>query len=239
MIFSCLLTGVGSREPVSFGVPGAAGSEVIGNVCSRGSFPETVFMSRLLGAAALAKGFDVRGFDSADMAQWGGSVVSHIRLGQNIQSPLIPRGKADLIIALEPAEAVRVHSFLSPTGKIVVLDRAIYNRAILPEIGMKGEKKYVPGEMLAYLKEFFSHPSEERAAHKEEGEWLTVVSSEALIKTCGSSQYLAAALLGAAAEKKLFPFTAEDILAVLKENNAPESLDINIRAFNAGREFAG
>ena len=208
MNFNCLLTCAGSQE--------------------------TVLMSRLIATAAIAKGFDVRGYENAYSAQWWGSVVSHVRIGQKIQSPLIPQGKVDLIIALEPAEAVRVHTFLSATGRFVVLDRAVN-----PIAGMDAEKKYVPEEMLAYLEAFISHPSEERAAQKGEGDWLTVIDSRALIEKCGSSTVLNTALLGVGVEKKLFPFTADDMYTALKEHILPEYLDINIRAFNVGREFAG
>lgn len=208
MIFNCLLTGVGGQG--------------------------TVLMSRLIGAAAIARGLDVRGSETIGMAQRGGSVVSHIRLGQDIHSPLIPRGKADLIIAFEPAEAVRVYTFLAPTGRMLVL-----NRGIMPMSGMLGEKKYIPGEMLNFLESYLSHPSEERLAQKGEGEWLTVIDGEALIKKCGTSKVLNTALLGTAVGKKFFPFTAEDILAILRERIPPEYLETNIRAFNAGRELAG
>ena len=159
MIFSCLITGVGGQG--------------------------TVLMSRLIGAAAIAKGLDVRGSETIGMAQRGGSVVSHIRLGHNIQSPLIPQGKADLVIAFEPAEAVRVYTFLSPAGRMLVLDRGI-----MPVAGIVGERKYNPGEMLTFLKAYLSRPFEERLVHKGEGEWLTIVDGEALIKKCGSSRVL-------------------------------------------------
>jgi len=191
-------------------------------------------MSRLIGAAAVNGGLEVLGAESTGMARRGSSVVSHIRMGQNIQSPLIPGGKADLIIALEPAEAVRVYTFLSPTGRILVLDSGI-----MPASGMPGEKKYESAEMLAFLRSYLSHPSEERLAQKGKGDWLTVVSGEALIKKCGNARALNTALLGAALEKKFLPFTPEDVLAILKDLIPPEYLELNIRAFNSGRELAG
>ena len=208
MIFNCLLAGVSGQ-----------GAELV---------------SRLIGAAAIAKGFDVRGSDTIGVVQRGCSAVSHIRLGQNIFSPLIPQGKADLVIAFEPAEAVRVHTFLSPTGRMLVLDRAI-----APASGMSDERKYDPGEMLNFLKIYLSRPSEERLAHKGEGEWLTVINGEELSKKCGGAGVMNTALLGAAVGKKFLPLSAEDILAVIRERIPPEYLDANIRAFNAGRELAG
>jgi len=183
--------------------------------------------------AAIAGGFDVRGAKTIGIARRGSSVVSHIRMGQNINSPLIPRGKVDLIIAFEPAEAVRVHASLASSGRMLVLDRGI-----MPESEISGEKKYDPGEMLAFLRSYLSHPSEERLAQRGGGEWLTVISGEELIKKCGSTKALNTGLLGAAVGKKFFPFTAENILAAIKELIPPEYQELNIRAFNSGRELA-
>ena len=73
----------------------------------------TVLASKLIAAAAMKQGFDVRTTETIGMAQRGGGVVSHIRMGENIFSPLIPPGKADVLIAFEPAEAVRQLPFLS------------------------------------------------------------------------------------------------------------------------------
>jgi len=208
MIQSCLITGVGGQG--------------------------TILMSRLIGTAAILKGLDVRGTETIGMAQRGGSVVSHIRMGQNIPSPLIPRGKADLIIAFEPAEAVRVYPFLSPTGRMLVLDRMI-----LPVSGMLGENTYESREMISFLKAYLSYPSEERLARKDEGDVLTVLNGDELIQKCGSSRVLNTALLGAAVKKNFFPFTEDNILAAFKERIPPKFLDINILAFNTGKELAG
>lgn len=208
MIFNCLITGLGGQG--------------------------TALMSRLIGAAALSKGFDVRGSDTIGAAQPGTSMVSHIRLGKDIHSPVIPQAKADLVIALEPAEAVRVYTFIAPAGKMLVLDRAI-----MPVTGLLATRRYKPEEMLAFLEAYLSRPTEERLTRKEGGEWLTTINSEELIKKCGSAKALNTALLGAAVGKKLFPFSADDVLAAIKERIPPEYLEINIRAFNAGRDLTG
>ncbi len=63
----------------------------------------TVLASRLIAACAMAEGQFVRTAETIGMAQRGGSVVSHVRIGAADRSPLIPLGGADLIIAFEPA----------------------------------------------------------------------------------------------------------------------------------------
>ena len=85
----------------------------------------TVLASKLLAAAAMDRGLPVKTAETIGMAQRGGSVISHVRLGEGAASPLIGKGKADLIIAFEPAEAVRQLAYLRPAGTVVVSDRPI------------------------------------------------------------------------------------------------------------------
>lgn len=85
----------------------------------------TVLASKLIAAAAMAKELDVRTTETIGMAQRGGSVVSHVRIGQNINSPLIPQRAAHAVIGFEPAEAVRVLPYLSADGLMIVCDKAM------------------------------------------------------------------------------------------------------------------
>jgi indolepyruvate ferredoxin oxidoreductase beta subunit len=178
----------------------------------------TVLMSRLIGAAAIAAGLDVRGSETIGMAQRGGSVVSHIRMGDHIHSPLIPSGTADGIIAFEPAEAVRVLPFLSPSGSLLVLDRGV-----IPVSAALREKTYRPREMTEFLKRALV-PAER----------LTVVNGDDLIVKCGSPRVVNIALLGTALAKNYFPFTRDDIREALKSRLPPKYLEPNLRAFELG-----
>ena len=207
MNFNCLVTGIGGQG--------------------------AVLASRIIGTAAFIRGFEVRGANTAGLARRGGCAASHIRFGKNIHSPLIPQGKADLVIALEPAEAVRVRTYLSPTGRMIVLDRGI-----VPFSVMAGEAQYPLKEMLAFLEAYLNRPSEERLAQKDAGDWLEIIDTTKLVSTCGSPRVLNTALLGAAAGKKLLPLAKDEIIQAIKELVPPEYLDINIRAFNAGLELA-
>jgi indolepyruvate ferredoxin oxidoreductase beta subunit len=179
----------------------------------------TVLMSRLIGAAAIAAGLDVRGSETIGMAQRGGSVVSHIRMGDHIYSPLIPPGRADSIIAFEPAEAVRVLPFLSPAGKMLVLDRGV-----MPVSASLSGSKYNPREMTDFLRSVLI-PAER----------LTVINGGDLILKCGSAKVVNAALLGTALTKNYFPFSPDDLMKALKERIPPKYLELNLRAFELGR----
>jgi indolepyruvate ferredoxin oxidoreductase beta subunit len=80
----------------------------------------TVLASKLIAQAAMDKGQNVRTAETIGMAQRGGCVVSHVRVGDEIFSPLIPKHTADIIIGFEPAEAVRCLSYLKKDGTVVV-----------------------------------------------------------------------------------------------------------------------
>ncbi|GHV67307.1 pyruvate:ferredoxin (flavodoxin) oxidoreductase [Spirochaetia bacterium] len=189
MMLNCLLTGVGGQG--------------------------TVLLSRLIAAAALDQGLDVRGSETIGMAQRGGSVVSHIRMGQGIFSPLIPPGKAGIIIAFEIAEALRVLPFLAPQGRMLVLDK------VQPPAGANGAP-YDAKAMLDYL--------DKNTAD------LTVLKEKDLLDRSGSTRVINVAVLGAALAKNFFPFTAEDVRKVLARQIPPAYLEMNIKALEIGGE---
>jgi len=91
-------------------------SVLIAGVGGQGS----IFAARVLGETALRKGLRVRGSETIGMAQRGGSVVSHVRMGETeIASPLTPPGAVDALIALEPTEGERSRHFLRAGGLFV------------------------------------------------------------------------------------------------------------------------
>ena len=83
----------------------------------------TVLASKLIAQAAIDLGFPARTAETIGMAQRGGCVVSHVRIGE-AHSPLIPKGKADIIIGFEPAEAVRCLPYLKEEGVVVTTKKA-------------------------------------------------------------------------------------------------------------------
>jgi indolepyruvate ferredoxin oxidoreductase beta subunit len=144
------------------------------------------------------------------MAQRGGSVTSHLRIGEGAFSPLIPPGKADLIIAFECAEALRTLPFLAPAGKMLTLDR-----------GLMPSRAYKPADMTAFLGAAL-------------GERLTVVSWEKLVERF-DPRVSNVLLLGAAIDMGLLPFRADEIVTVLKKRTSPKYLEMNISALEVCR----
>ncbi len=84
-----------------------------------------ILASNVLCYAAFLEGFDVKKSEVHGMAQRGGSVITHIRFGKKIYSPLIERGEADFILAFEKLEALRYADYLNKNGTLIVNNREI------------------------------------------------------------------------------------------------------------------
>ncbi len=148
----------------------------------------TVLASKLVAFAAMADGKDVRTAETIGMAQRGGCVVSHVRIGKDIASPLIPKGAADCILAFEPAEAVRCLDYLKIGGTVVV-----NQKAVKPVTSSLSNSPYNGGDMLQFLQETI--PS------------LAVVDGDTICCQCGTSKVLNVALLAAAAQAGVLGIT--------------------------------
>lgn len=84
-----------------------------------------VLASDILGEVALTAGYDVKKTDTLGMAQRGGSVVSHVRIAEQVYAPLIKEGEADILVAFEKLEAARWGYFLKPGGLAIVNNHAM------------------------------------------------------------------------------------------------------------------
>src|SRR4030042_2457070 len=79
-----------------------------------------VVVSDIFCEAALIDGFDVAKAETHGMAQRGGAISAHVRIGDKVQAPLIERGKADIIVGFEVLETARAMPMLKPNGTVVV-----------------------------------------------------------------------------------------------------------------------
>ena len=107
----------------------------------------TILASRLIATAAMDRDIPIKTAETIGMAQRGGSVFSHLRLGEGTNSPLIGRGEVDLIIGFEPGETVRQLPFLKKGGTVVVS-----SRPVMPVSAMIGQSSYDAPQMIEYLK---------------------------------------------------------------------------------------
>ena len=174
----------------------------------------TILASKLLAAAAMSKGLPVKTAETIGMAQRGGSVFSHVRIGDGAVSPLIGRGRADLIIAFEPAEAVRQLPFLREGGTVVVS-----TRPIIPVSATIGGPAYDLAAVMAYLRE-------------RVGEKLVVVDADAAAEALGSAKCLNVVLLGAAVRTGVLALTADDVRSAIAARLPERFHELNFRALD-------
>lgn len=177
----------------------------------------TVLASKLIAQAGLSSGQMVRTAETIGMAQRGGCVVSHVRTGAHIDSPLVPVGQADIIIGFEPAEAVRNLPYLKKGGTAVVA-----RKAVRPVTASLTGSSYDGSDMLDYLSQNVEH--------------LILVDGEAICQEIGSPKALNIALLGAALEA--LGIAAEQMEAVIRASVRPQFVEMNLKALHAGMNAA-
>lgn len=173
----------------------------------------TVLASRVIASAAMKRGFNVRTTETIGMAQRGGSVVGHTRIGDKIFSPMIPCGGAHVMLAFEPAEAVRNLHFLAEDGALLVLDSAVKPATV----ALSGVS-YDAEAMTDYLRDHVKK--------------AIIINGETLKERCGMT--LNVAMLGVAAQSGVFPFDTEALIEVIEE--MPKYRKRNLTSFELGRE---
>lgn len=180
----------------------------------------TVLASKLIAQAAMDKGQNVRTAETIGMAQRGGCVLSHVRIGNEIYSPMIPKHSADIVIGFEPAEAARCLPYLKKGGAVVVS-----KKAIKPVTASLSDSGYDGTEMLEFLKE--------QAAR------VIVVDGDRICEDCGSAKVLNVALLGAAAASGMLGLTVDELENAVRERVAPRFIEMNTKALAAGAKTVG
>ncbi len=169
----------------------------------------TVLAAKILSQAAITNGERVLSAETIGMAQRGGSVVSHIRIGEDVFSPLVPQGQADVLIAFEAAEAVRNIAYLKQGGSVIV-----NKKVVQPVTASLSGKVFSEDDMISYL---------EKIAGK-----VIAVDTDQACKELGSSKVVNIVLLGAASKTGLI--NKEDLKAALKLLVKPEFYELNLRA---------
>ena len=178
-----------------------------------------VLASKLLARAAMERGLSVKTAETIGMAQRGGSVTSHVRIGGPSYvpvSPLIGRGRADAIVAFEPAEAVRQLPFLRADGMVVTSDAPV-----VPVSAATGGPAYDLPAIMSHLRASVG------------SDRLFVVDAAAAESELGTAKALNVVLLGAAARTgALGPVTVDDLVAAVRAIVKPALVDLDLRALD-------
>jgi indolepyruvate ferredoxin oxidoreductase beta subunit len=178
----------------------------------------TVLASKIVAQAALSQGLQVRTAETIGMAQRGGSVLGHVRIGE-AASPLVPYGAAQLLIGFEPAETVRALPYLAPGGTVVTA-----MRAIVPATATLAKLDYDGGNELDYLRGCATIGK------------LAIIDAEAICEQVGSARALNVALLGAVTRvvEGVPVLSADTLFGAVRALVKPRFLQMNEQAFALG-----
>ena len=173
----------------------------------------SLLASKLLGRLLLTKGYDIKVSEVHGMSQRGGSVVTYVRFGQKVYSPVIHKGEADYIVSFELLEAARWTEFLKPGGKIVVNTQKINPMPVIT-----GASQY-PEDLVAKM--------------QQAGLDVDAFDALKLAEEAGSSKAVNIVLMGHLS--KYFEFTLEEWMEAIKQSVPAKFLELNQKAFVLGR----
>lgn len=172
-----------------------------------------ILISEIIGRAALRAGIPVRAAETHGMAQRGGSVINHTRLGC-VYGPMVPEGGADILLALEPAEALRYGRYLSRGGVALV-----NTKPVLPTTVTTGQFRYPEiEEILAPLRGIAQ---------------VIPMNATEIAERAGSSQAANIVMLGAMS--RFMPIEEALVLEALRDSVPGKYIDVNMKAFELGK----
>lgn len=174
----------------------------------------SLLASKLLGHVVMTKGYDVKVSEVHGMSQRGGSVVTYVRFGDKVYSPVIDKGEADFIISFEVLEAARYLPFLKPGGKVIVNSQEIDPMPVIT-----GAAQYPEGLL-------------DKIA--QAGAEVSAMDALALANEAGSAKAANIALMGRFS-KFFEDVTEEEWLASLEACVPPKFKELNKKAFYLGR----
>lgn len=173
----------------------------------------TLLASKLLGRLLLSKGFDVKVSEVHGMSQRGGSVVTYVRWGDRVCSPIIDKGQADVILSFELLEAARWTEYLRPGGRIITNTQQINPMPVIT--GAAAYPEHLEEKIRAL------------------GIDLDAFDALSLAEQAGSSKAVNIVLMGRLS--KWFDFTEEEWMDALTQSVPPKFLELNKKAFDLGK----
>ncbi len=171
----------------------------------------TLLASRILGNVAIGEGYDVKVSEVHGMSQRGGSVVTYVKYGEKVYSPIIDRGEADIILAFELLEAYRALPYLKKGGKIIVNSQQIDPMPVIT-----GAVKY-PENIADKLADMVD---------------TTVVDALSAATEAGNMKAVNVVLIGVLAKSMDIPY--EKWIEALNTTVPAKFLDVNLKAFELG-----
>jgi indolepyruvate ferredoxin oxidoreductase beta subunit len=177
-----------------------------------------VLLSEILGNAAVRDGLKVRGSEVLGMAQRGGSVFSNIRLGEDVFSPMTTDGKCDILIIIEPSEALRNIQYLSENTTVIM-----NTRKVIPATVSLGQSTYPEIDLI-------------QEKLKTVTDKVIILDAVDLAEKAGNRQTSNVVMLGALFGSGRIPVTLEIVKEAIIERVPAKAAEVNIKAFDLGFE---
>ena len=177
----------------------------------------SLLASKLMGNVLMAQGFDVKVSEVHGMAQRGGSVVTYVKYGDKVYSPVIAEGEADVIVSFEKLEAARWLPFLKEGGKLIVNDQEIDPMPVITGV-------------MPYPTEIF-----EKLTAK--GVQLVALDALKLAHEAGSAKAVNVVLIGVLSS--MLDFSDEVWQRTIEKTVPAKFLELNKKAFALGRSYKG
>lgn len=174
----------------------------------------SLLASKLLGRLLLTRGYDIKVSEVHGMSQRGGSVVTYVRFGEKVYSPVIDKGEADFIVSFEMLEGARWTEFLKPGGKMVVNTQKINPMPVI--IGAA------------------EYPEALEEKIRSAGIDLDAFDALSLAEKAGSAKAVNIVLMGKLS--KYFDFSEAEWMHAIEESVPAKFLELNKKAFLLGRE---
>lgn len=175
-----------------------------------------ILASKILAQCAFTSGYMVKESELHGMAQRGGSVICHVRFGDDVYAPLIPRGRADFLVGLEELEGLRYAYYLKPSGT-VILNR---KRVVPPTTNTAGAQ----------------YPHDAKGLLESMGFQVDVVNAFEIANDLGNPKLENIVVMGVLS--RYLPFILSAWEQVIQAFVPPKTIDLNIAAFRKGRELA-
>ena len=174
----------------------------------------SLLASKLAGRVMTNEGFDAKVSEVHGMSQRGGAVVTYVRYGDKVYSPIVDVGQAELIVSFELLEAARWLNHLAPGGMLVTNTQQI--------------------DPLPVILGGASYPENLVEKIRATGTKVDAIDALSLAVAAGSSKAVNIVMMGRLS--KYFPFAKESWIKALEETVPEKFLDLNLRAFQAGAE---
>ncbi len=173
----------------------------------------SLLASKLLGRLLVNEGYDVKVSEVHGMSQRGGSVVTYVRYGDKVASPVIDAGEADYLVSFELLEAARWINYLAPEGQIITNIQQIEPMPVITGVAQ--------------------YPEELARKMKDTGAKIDAFDALSLAEKAGSSKAVNIVLIGRLS--KYFPLSLETWQKAIEESVPPKFLELNRKAFELGR----